>query len=92
MPYAPGALPLWAVTNPSLAPLAARLRLSAMALALGITGAAAQTPDTSCYVTGGGALEICRGNEAEGVFAAPPACAAGVPDVGYWFGYGHLYK
>jgi hypothetical protein len=36
--------------------------------------AGAQTTDTSCYVTGGGTLEICRGSEAEGVFFAPPAC------------------
>ncbi|WP_244472633.1 hypothetical protein [Methylobacterium sp. Leaf89] len=42
--------------------------------------AGAQTTDTSCYVTGGGTLEICRGSEAEGVFFAPPACesASGV--------------
>ncbi|MGU3361042.1 hypothetical protein ACLBWX_11975 [Methylobacterium sp. M6A4_1b] len=43
-------------------------------------GAGAQTTDTSCYVTGGGTLEICRGSEAEGVFFAPRPCesASGV--------------
>lgn len=78
MPNAPGALPLSGVTNPSPTLIAARRRISAAALALGLvtTGAGAQTPDTSCYVTGGGTLEICRGNEAEGVFVAPHACEA----------------
>ncbi|MCJ2035978.1 hypothetical protein [Methylobacterium sp. J-068] len=59
-------------------PIAAPRRASAaaFALALGATAASAQTADPSCYVTGGGTLEICRGNEAEGVFVAPRACEA----------------
>jgi hypothetical protein len=53
------------------APLAACLPLL---LGFAAGGAGAQTTDTSCYVTGGGTLEICRGSEAEGVFFAPRAC------------------
>ena len=34
----------------------------------------AQAPDPACFPTAGGALEICRGGEAEGVFFAPRAC------------------
>ncbi|WP_247636546.1 hypothetical protein [Methylobacterium sp. 37f] len=48
--------------------------MAGLMAALGISGAAAQTTDTSCYVTGGGTLEICRGGEAEGVFFTPRAC------------------
>ncbi|MFF8802452.1 MULTISPECIES: hypothetical protein [unclassified Methylobacterium] len=36
---------------------------------------AARAGGGSCYLTGGGALEICRSsNEAEGVYAVPPPC------------------
>jgi len=71
------------VIDPPPAPIAARPRASALALAVlfgaGLFGAAparAQTTDTSCYITGGGSLEICRGTEAEGVFTVPRACEA----------------
>jgi hypothetical protein len=57
-------------------PLRASAAAFATVLVLTSGGAGAQTTDTSCYVTGGGTLEICRGNEAEGVFAAPRACEA----------------
>ncbi|GJD72494.1 hypothetical protein [Methylobacterium goesingense] len=70
--------------DPKPSPLAARPSafatacaaafLATSALLAGGTVAGAQTTDTSCYVTGGGSLEICRGNEAEGVFVAPRAC------------------
>lgn len=57
--------------------------LAASALALGLAGApvearpaGAETSAPSCYVTGGGGLEICRdGAEAEGVLIAPAPCA-----------------
>ncbi|TXN63198.1 hypothetical protein FV228_18295, partial [Methylobacterium sp. WL18] len=53
------------------------------ALALGFIAAprpaearAAEASAPSCYVTGGGGLEICRdGAEAEGVLIAPAPCA-----------------
>ena len=65
----------------------ARRRLTAVRTGLGVLAllasgvAASARPGTdptapSCYRTAGGALEICRdGSEAEGVLAAPPACA-----------------
>ncbi|MEH3119542.1 MAG: hypothetical protein PGN25_18665 [Methylorubrum populi] len=41
----------------------------------GPSAAPARTGSAACYVTGGGALEICRSaDEAEGVYAVPPPC------------------
>lgn len=51
----------------ALLPVAAGLAPWAMPVA-------AQAPDPACFPTAGGALEICRGGEAEGVFFAPRAC------------------
>lgn len=61
----------------------ALLTLTGLAgLALFLPGSAASAQagasrgsNSNCYVTGGGALEICRSpNEAEGVYAVPPPC------------------
>ncbi|MGH1590945.1 hypothetical protein ACRBEV_24480 [Methylobacterium phyllosphaerae] len=66
-----------------------RLRISALAGVGGLAGAALLGQGTavakpggyegsapSCFVTGGGALEICReGSEAEGVLISPAPCA-----------------
>lgn len=52
--------------------------LASMALAVAVPHASAAPPpggNAACYVTGGGALEICRSaDEAEGVYAVPPPC------------------
>lgn len=57
---------------------AASVRRGAAALAVALlAGPAGAAPKGSaaCYATGGGALEICRSDdEAEGVYALPPAC------------------
>ncbi|MBD8907181.1 hypothetical protein MZTS_10730, partial [Methylorubrum zatmanii] len=49
-----------------------------MALAVAAPQASAAPPpggNAACYVTGGGALEICRSaDEAEGVYVVPPPC------------------
>lgn len=45
----------------------------ATALFLAASPARAQTQDASCFLTGGGTLQICRG-EAEGVFFTPRLC------------------
>jgi len=73
------------VTLPLLAPIrrfAARPGLAKSLLATGCVAgslaapapAAAQGPDPGCYPTAGGALEICRGGEAEGVLYVPRPC------------------
>ncbi len=54
----------------ALVPLAAGLLIEPS----GVSAAPARG-GASCYVTGGGALEICRSaDEAEGVYAVPPPC------------------
>ncbi|GJE71651.1 hypothetical protein CHKEEEPN_3198 [Methylorubrum podarium] len=61
---APGRADLWALALIGLAVLTGSAQAGSPR-----SGASA------CYVTGGGALEICRSeNEAEGVYAVPPPC------------------
>lgn len=59
---------------PRLVRRATRLFPLAIGLLPLATPGAAQAPDPACFPTAGGALEICRGGEAEGVFFAPRAC------------------
>ena len=70
--------PLSAAIHRARQALAGTLVLGSAAAAAG--PAPAQTPDAGCYPTAGGALEICRGGEAEGVLFVPRPCesASGV--------------
>ncbi|GJD33721.1 hypothetical protein [Methylobacterium aerolatum] len=76
----PGAAPRRRCPAPWPLPRAGLAGLAAL-LAVGVGGPAAARPGSdglapSCFRTGGGTLEICRdGSGAEGVLAAPRACA-----------------
>ena len=69
-------LPLPSLPSSRGPAVSVRRGAAALALAL-LAGPAGAAPKGggACYVTGGGALEICRSDdEAEGVYALPPAC------------------